>query len=292
MMPGRLRAAKPRRQIRCEDLLEPLCREVIRQRDRVLRRGGVESVHDLRVASRRLQEILEFLAPYLPDVPRRKLHRRARRVRRTLGQIRNADVMVALASELMQGIPAKQRHVFRPVLSRLQDQASQLRGTTIRSDGNLVPGIRKRVERLLRDLPRLEVDPFPSRTETILSERLRALATSLSAARRESPATMHRLRISVKRYRYSLEIAEKMGQPEVLQDIEEARHLQGVLGRLHDLDVLLGLLRKAGPSPAVKTLVLRLRNDRRKQIERTRAALKDSKFLLARLAALHPGKAS
>src|SRR4030095_5181210 len=83
----------------CRKLLEPYCREVMRQRNRVRRGAGQRPVHELRVASRRLQEALEFLAPYLPEAPRRKLYRRARRVRRFLGELRNADVMVDLATD-------------------------------------------------------------------------------------------------------------------------------------------------------------------------------------------------
>src|SRR4030095_3862751 len=184
----------------CRKLLEPYCREVMRQRNRVRRGAGQRPVHELRVPSRRLKEALEFLAPYLPEGPRRKLYRRARRVRRFLGELRNADVMVDLATDVMRRLTSSERTVLRPFLSRLQPEAAGLRRLAIPRRVVPVPGVRKRIERLLKNLPDSSVDSLESRGEQILSQRIRQLGTALGDAEQGEPTAMHRLRITVKRY--------------------------------------------------------------------------------------------
>jgi CHAD domain-containing protein len=272
-----------RERLLCHKLLEPYCREIIRQRSRVQRGAGVDPVHELRVASRRLQEALDFLAPYLPEGPRKKLHRRARRIRRSLGELRNADVMVELASDLMRRLSPAERTVLRPFLSRLQTEAAGLRRRAIHRRAPPVPGVRKRIERLLKDLPNSSVKTLDSRGDEFLSERIHELSKEVEGARRDGPTAMHRLRIAVKRYRYALEFLERAGRKELSGAIQETRRLQGELGLLHDLDVLLEILRKERPSPATRRLELRLRTERKNQIDKTRGVLADSQDLLARL---------
>jgi CHAD domain-containing protein len=255
----------------------------MRQRNRVRRGAGPRPVHELRVASRRLQEALEFLAPYLPEGPRRKLYRRARRVRRFLGELRNADVMVELATDMMRRLTPSERTVLRPFLSRLQAEAAGLRRLAIHRRVVPVPGVRKRIGRLLKNLRDSSADSLDSRGEQILSERIRQLGTALGDAEQGEPTAMHRLRITVKRYRYALEFLERAGRKELKGAIQGTRKLQSELGHLHDLDVLLEILRRETPTPATRRLALRLRAERKIQLGKTRAILGDSRDLQARL---------
>jgi len=272
-----------REQRLCRNLLEPYCREVVRQRHRVRRGAGADPIHQLRVASRRLQEALDTLAPYLPEGPRRKLHRRARRIRRFLGELRNADVMVELASDLMGRLSVSERTVLRPFHAKLQAEATGLRRRAIHRRGPPVPGVRKRIGRLLEELPPSSADSLDSRGDAILSERISELSTALESATRGGATAMHRLRIAVKRYRYALEFLETAGRKELKGAIQETRSLQGELGHLHDLDVLLEILRKEQPIPAIRRLDRRLRAERKNQIVKIRGVLGDSRELLGRL---------
>src|SRR5262245_59524621 len=71
-------------------------RDVLKARRCVQRRGDGEAIHDLRVATRRLQAALEFAGDRLPERPRQRLERRARSLRRSLGEVRNARVLLGL----------------------------------------------------------------------------------------------------------------------------------------------------------------------------------------------------
>jgi CHAD domain-containing protein len=61
---------------------------------KVLRGKDPEAIHDMRVASRRLQQVLDLIYP--PPGPRevRRLRRRIKRCRRALGEVRNCDVLL------------------------------------------------------------------------------------------------------------------------------------------------------------------------------------------------------
>jgi CHAD domain-containing protein len=173
--------------------------------------------------------------------------------------------------------------LLRPFLSRLQAEAAGLRRRAIHRQGPPVPGVRKRIERLLKHLPGTYVKSLDSRGNEILSQRIREVSTAMEDARRDGPTTMHRLRIAVKRYRYALEFLEKAGRGELTGAIQETRNLQSELGHLHDLDVMLEILSKEQPTSATRHLDRHLRSERRSQIDKTRKVLADSRELLARL---------
>src|SRR5580765_5126801 len=119
--PERLRGSRVR------GILGSRADELIRQRARVRKSAGVEAIHDLRVAARRLQEALSFLEAWLEPEARQRLHRRARRIRRSLGALRNADVMVRLVRDLSRELPTAERGNLRELTRRLRAQSSALR---------------------------------------------------------------------------------------------------------------------------------------------------------------------
>jgi CHAD domain-containing protein len=84
---------------------------------------------------------------------------------------------------------------------------------------------------------------------------------------------MHRVRIAVKRYRYTLELLEKAGRPAPEGVLRKAKKVQKDLGRLRDLDVLIALLRTLKPSTAIQPLLLRLRAERRRRLSVARTSL-------------------
>src|SRR5579872_5190333 len=61
---------------------------------KVLRDESPAPIHDLRVASRRLQEVLDLLYPSPRPDDVQKLRRKLRRARQALSDVRNCDVML------------------------------------------------------------------------------------------------------------------------------------------------------------------------------------------------------
>src|SRR5689334_15968767 len=100
---------------------------MLQQISRVRRRASADAVHDLRVATRRLQEALVFFKLDLPSRPRRRLIRRARRIRRELGRVRNADVTLELLSSSGRGLRGADSELLADLRERLRSDADALR---------------------------------------------------------------------------------------------------------------------------------------------------------------------
>lgn len=243
-------------------LLARRCRQLLRQRTRVVMTGDEQAVHDLRVATRRLEEALEFFAPVLPSGPRKRLGRRARRIRRSLAQVRNVDVLLTLTREAGRRLTADERRGLAPLARRLAVEARTLRSAGQGRAGLGVAGIRRRVLVLQQRLHPSPGFTLRQRSRQILEERIRDVGEAVPAARTGRAAAMHSLRIAIKRYRYALEIIEQSGVRKARRAIEAARVLQTVLGELHDLDVLIDLVRRAKP-PLTRSLAAPLRRQRR-----------------------------
>ena len=244
------------------------CRQALNQRSRVARRGDPRGVHDLRVATRRLQELLVFLQPALSPRPGKRLIRRARRIRRALGQIRNVDVMRDLVERYARRLSKDRRRSLKPLIERLAQQARALRQANGDGRGLKVPSLRKRIVAVRARLRRPEGFSTVRRGREILVSRIESLKDRLPAARSGRPEAMHALRIAIKRYRYSMEILQLAGIRQTRPCLLAARILQTELGKLHDLDILIALVRdKAGPA-ASRALLPGLRVERRERLRK------------------------
>src|SRR5438445_13597558 len=128
-------------------------RSVLKARRRALGDADAEAIHDLRVATRRLQAALDLFEHHLPDRARRRLDRRARTIRRRLGAQRNACVVLQVLSKVGSGLPRDERRFAAGLARRLETTiAAGRRGG--RRKG--LPGLRKRLGALLRGLRRNE----------------------------------------------------------------------------------------------------------------------------------------
>lgn len=83
-------------------------------------------------------------------------------------------------------------------------------------------------------------EPLRPNAERIVRTRLEELRSLAPAAREPSAATaQHDMRIAAKRLRYVLEITGPCLGPEAKTARDAAKRLQGVLGEIHDCDVML-----------------------------------------------------
>jgi len=216
-------------------------RHLLAMRRGVVERGDPATIHDLRVATRRLQEALDLFAPVLPGRESRRLRRRARRVRRHLAALRDADVVAEIAASFPEA---------RPMLRALALAPRALRARARAGDGGVqVPGIRKRVASFNHaSASRGPALPASARGRAsaieALGRRAAKVETILAGVRIEKVEEAHALRVAVKRYRYTLELMDEAGIARPGAALEEARRVQEALGNVHDLDMLIDLLRR------------------------------------------------
>jgi CHAD domain-containing protein len=223
--------------------------EAVLRRERALARrvprafaGDVRAVHRARVASRRLREVLAAAAVHVGGVAR--VRRAVRRLTRALGPVREMDVAL---EELDR---AARRHGW----TEAQVAAVRRRLETLKARGGarLVQAARYHRARL-RDRCRRLADRLPvSATEAEWQQALasrvgRRVDEARAAARgcgtRYAPERLHRLRIAIKKLRYTLELMPRTPGLDAAAELSTLRQAQEQFGRLHDIEVLLAEVR-------------------------------------------------
>lgn len=140
-------------------------REVFAHADGVLDTSDIESVHDMRVATRRLRAAMEVFAACFPKKEHKKLLREVKALADVLGERRDPDVAIAA----LEGIAVELTAADRPGIESLVDEMR--RG---QEEGN---------DRLAAALEHL--------SESRLEERLAVLARSVRRPESSPPAALN-----------------------------------------------------------------------------------------------------
>jgi len=236
----------------------------MRRHERALRRcqarPTAKSVHDLRIATRRLLAQLELLQSFVPDRALRKARRRLKGQLRASALLRDAQVQLETMHEMLPEHPE-----LAPVYRHLEKNEQCLRRFAKR---NLGGG-----GRLLRRLKAIErgaasglcardaIARYRATVRLVIGRASRRLAQFRLSPPRDSGG-IHRFRIALKRLRYLIEsLPEELSAPKP-KVIGLIRAQLGLMGRIHDLDLL--IVRLEGISAKKKR-----RHDRLEPIRRS-----------------------
>ena len=237
---------------------------VIRQRAGALERslpgareGDVEHVHQARVATRRLREAVPLI---VSGTRGRKVERKMRRLTRALGPVRELDVALQTLDELTEAgtVPpaaiARLKQEIALERRRLHTQmcAEVSHVDVERLQRKLLTAARKQHPRTgsgLRDPKRIACARARSARR---AERVRAAIDN--AATIYLPDRLHELRVAVKKLRYALEVARELSASRAVAQIRTLKEVQDLLGRMHDLEVLIARVRGLQGSPQAPTL--------------------------------------
>lgn len=210
------------------------------------RARGVEAVHDLRVASRRLRAFGVTFEALLPAKTRRRLEKRLKRVTRAAGPLRDLDVQLELLKARRAAASVElEQAALEHLLEQLEARRERcLRRAERRLDAVALGSIQREVWRAARAVEaRLAERDVAQYARSVLGELVAdaaAAAPERAAAgeRSEDPERLHRLRIEVKELRYALELFEPVLGARFEPLHERATALQELLGAHHDLVVL------------------------------------------------------
>ena len=207
--------------------------------------GEVEGIHQARVASRRLRELVPAVARAADAKEARALRRGLRGVTRLLGRSRELDV----ALETLQAIEARapdhgvsvaavRAHVVRARAEAGREVRAHIAGVDV-SDlaaGTLALAGRGESLSAIRTCAR--------RVAARLGRRATEVEKAVvDAGLMFAPGPLHGVRIALKKFRYALEVAERLGRFRLAGSMQRLKRLQNLLGELHDLQVLGGLAR-------------------------------------------------
>jgi CHAD domain-containing protein len=241
----------------------PAAEYLIRQRVAALRRalpaakdGDVKSLHQARVATRRLRAALVLRAGRKAE----KVARSVRRLTRLLGPARELDVSLLILDELERDGDVPRTAIDRLRVSiagerrRLQEQVRE------RIDEFDIQKVRKLAIAVAR---RGSSEKTPRNAEAVAlardrtARRARRLAAAIEhAAGLYLPDRLHDVRIAIKKLRYTLELdsAPRVGRSRNTASLRTLKTMQDLLGRMHDLEVLIARSRSIQSSPGASTL--------------------------------------
>jgi len=208
-------------------------------------------VHRARVASRRLRELLPVLQ--LDPGTARKLRKRLRKATRQLGALRELDVLLALTEELVKS-GRHSEHALRRVASDVR-RARDLARREVKGR-DLADGFRRVVkyaEKAGRQLPKAEDGNAARAWKWAIDARVARRATSLKSAIAKAgaiylPERVHGVRIALKKLRYGVELLGEANGVDVKTDVRDLKRVQRLLGRLHDVQVLVDRTRRVQAS--------------------------------------------
>jgi CHAD domain-containing protein len=209
--------------------------------------GETKAIHRARVASRRLRELLPLLQ--LEPKTARKLGRKLRKATRQLGGVRELDVLLMLTDELHESGRYPEKAVRRVAADVRNTRAKARKGF---SEGKRPLAELRRVARALEKVERhLETSDKPPRAgpwtwavEARISRRAQTLlATVDEAGSMYLSERLHVVRIALKKLRYAVELGSEAAGAKPDGDLNALKRMQTLLGRLHDLQVLVDRVR-------------------------------------------------
>ncbi|MFI5178653.1 MAG: CHAD domain-containing protein [Vicinamibacterales bacterium] len=208
------------------------------------RRGDVRGIHRARTTSRRLREALPVAAVAVPGAATDRARRDIRRLTRWMGMVRELDVARAELATAAGHHAWNAAAVAAIERALSAERERRLAAFVLKLESLDATRLHARLDAIASGL---SADPLPRLADRALARRLRERAGRLVAAVDAAgtvyiPEQLHAVRIAAKKLRYTLELARDAAGLPVSRLIGSLRRVQDVLGRLHDLQVLEGLV--------------------------------------------------
>jgi CHAD domain-containing protein len=190
-----------------------------------------EAVHRLRVALRRCRSLAALMEEVDPHPDWAEMRGLSRKLFRRLGALRDTQVLEDWITKLTPADDA----VRAALMKVLEDREVEPRASVRRAVRQFDRRAWKRLTLTLDRRARL-VPPNGLVAQCLALQRYEELhRLHIRAIRTERPTPWHELRVSVKRFRYAV---ESLLPARLAVWAEGLRHMQDLLGEIHDLDVL------------------------------------------------------
>jgi CHAD domain-containing protein len=202
-----------------------------------------EAVHDLRVATRRLLNILEILETIFLAMKGRKLRRELKKQLDSLDELMDTQVQIAyLVDEMegVEGVPAFLRYLYRREAKLLKDVEHLVRSISIAVQKRRLDSIRLTVK------AKLQVPEVRARLIAAVDSSYANVLHRYSKIDPKDTETIHRTRIAFKSFRYAVEVVYPLLVRYPVDLLKAMNDYQGLMGDIQDIEVLLEMLKAFG----------------------------------------------
>ena len=211
---------------------------VLRRVWRGVRDGEVESLHQARIATRRVRSALDVLDASPDEI------QLCRSLGRLFGRVRELDVAEELVSDYTTRVPGAAA-ALGIARREIDERRARVRRRLVKS----LDTVKLRpLARFGGRRPLLALKFWTDWREKLIvavSARTQALRQALDEAPRVyMPNRLHRVRIALKKLRYTLEIAQAAGTSVDQRLMRDTKKMQDLLGRMHDVHTTRALIRR------------------------------------------------
>jgi CHAD domain-containing protein len=197
-----------------------------------------EAVHDIRIATRRLLSLIQLLNSISPRPRLKKLSRAFKNQLDDFDDLRDTQVMLAEISETLQELPQ---------LRQLQDHLEIV-------EKDLLKELRKKLKRfdlseVSRRMKKTRTSIEAENRDDILPQILQAVDDAFLLTKQRfgwidpaQPATIHRVRIAFKGFRYMVEIIHPLLDNFPIENLKRMNDYQSLMGEIQDAEVIMQIL--------------------------------------------------
>ncbi|MBC7875734.1 MAG: CHAD domain-containing protein [Anaerolineales bacterium] len=201
-----------------------------------------EAVHDFRVAARRLLSSLDLLRAVMQEPRIQKMRRILKDQLDELDDLRDIQALLADISETIHDAP-----VLQPFQEYLQGKEKKLLRTARKEIKSLkIASLSKRIQKLKQIIEVSKQDNLELSLFSAVDEAYAIVNQRYALVDPSQPATIHRLRIAFKKFRYMIEAIHPILQNLPVDYLKRMHDYQASMGDIQDMEVALQLLTDFG----------------------------------------------
>jgi CHAD domain-containing protein len=213
--------------------------------DGVFSAESIESIHRLRVATRRLHVALTIFQDCFPAKKINREQKVLRTARLSLGAARDLDVKIELLQSQVNGItnktllPGVKRLILRLEQKRASQQKQVIRALDVLQKEKSIDLLNKLCEEIHKSRETgsvLSYNLYRLANDNILGRLEDVYYYEKDIANPECVEEIHAMRIAIKRLRYSIEIFSPLFPDGLNSFLQATRSSQEMLGTIHDCD--------------------------------------------------------
>jgi CHAD domain-containing protein len=195
-----------------------------------------EAVHDLRVISRRLLALIDMLRDIAPHPRLQKLCRTLKNQLDDLDDLHDTQVMLVEVSDTLDDLPELQP--FLEFLDKRERRLLHLAAKSIKSFK--YSNFRKQMEAIRKTLLKQErIVTWPPLMLQAVDDAYAALLRRYQRIEPVDMATLHRVRIAFKKFRYMVEIVHTLIPNFPEANFKYMHEYQGMMGDIQDEEILI-----------------------------------------------------
>jgi CHAD domain-containing protein len=250
-------------------ILDKRWRRLRKTWERVQEDYSRNAVHDLRVAIRRFTSAVDVCAYLEAKLHSRKCRKALKSIFETSSPVRDLQVERAWIAQSLPDHP--ELAGFDAAVTIREAAAIRKLRKALRGEPKPPQAAAAARKRLLDELKQRSSAQMRNAAVEAASAQFERVLRRLSKVDPAEVATIHRVRVALKRFRYAAEVAQPLDKRIPPRVLEDSRVAQSKLGAIQDLEVLMRDLRRwnsreSGGDPRIEAVLAQLESQHKKHI--------------------------